>query len=244
MQTQTHTGLNRTGAQLSPLDVKAMEEIAEAAGETASEDTIIGLRSAAIAEAEALGSVPVPVTVKGIVTTGVQALKGNKPAVLIDKLGERLAFERTGTRLYEALIAKCVQQGREPDEALLGTLRRIQLQEQEHFELLARSLESLGADPTAQTPCADVAAVMSLGILQVVTDPRTTPSQCLNAMLVAELADNASWDLLIKLVRQAGQDEMAAKFEQARLQEQEHLQTIERLLEACVLGEAEGHPAV
>lgn len=44
----------------------------------------------------------------------------------------------------------------------------------EHFKLLHQALLSLGADPTARTPCADASGVMPLGILQVLTDPRKT----------------------------------------------------------------------
>jgi hypothetical protein len=33
-------------------------------------------------------------------------LGGKEPIVFLDKLGERAAFERSGTRLYETLIAK------------------------------------------------------------------------------------------------------------------------------------------
>jgi hypothetical protein len=46
--------------------------------------------------------------VKGVAKTGMQKLTGKKPEVLIDKLGARLAFERTGTRLYDALLGKCL----------------------------------------------------------------------------------------------------------------------------------------
>lgn len=50
--------------------------------------------------------VPIPGSTKGMVITGHSKLVGQSPEVLIDKLGERLAFECGGTRLYEALIAK------------------------------------------------------------------------------------------------------------------------------------------
>jgi hypothetical protein len=48
--------------------------------------------------------VPPPTSMKGMAKSALQALKGEKATVLIDKLAERLAFERTGTRLYETLI--------------------------------------------------------------------------------------------------------------------------------------------
>ena len=47
--------------------------------------------------------------------------------------------------------------------------------------MLVQAMEQLGGDPTAQTPCADVTATASMGLIQVVTDPRTTLAQSLNA---------------------------------------------------------------
>jgi hypothetical protein len=60
-----------------------------------------------------------------------------------------------------------------------------------HFELVRCTIEMMGCDPTAQTPCADLVGVETLGLVQVLTDPRTTVAQCMNAILTAELADNA-----------------------------------------------------
>ena len=65
-------------------------------------------------------------------------------------------------------------------------------------------MERLGGDPTAQTPCADVTAVASAGLLQAVRDPRTSVTQSLQALLTAELVDNASWELLYTLAREHG----------------------------------------
>ena len=49
---------------------------------------------------------PPPTSLKGVAKTAVDMLKGSKPTVFIDKLGERAAFERTGTRLYQGALAK------------------------------------------------------------------------------------------------------------------------------------------
>jgi hypothetical protein len=43
---------------------------------------------------------------KGSLKKGVAKLKGISPNMFLDKLGERIAFERTGTRLYDELISK------------------------------------------------------------------------------------------------------------------------------------------
>ena len=73
-------------------------------------------------------------------------------------------------------------------------------------------------------------------------DPRTevgSLSQSLNAMLVAELADNAGWEMLIALVREAGHDRIATDFEKALVQEQDHLQKVKGLLESAVKADAQ-----
>src|SRR5690606_31980390 len=154
-------------------------------------------------------SVPLPGTVKGAMKTGMQKLSGRNAEVFIDKLGERLAFERTGTRLYEMLIVKCRGAAQEGQvNVSIDQLLHIHDEEARHFKLLTAAMEKLGADPTAMTPCADTTGVQSIGILQVLSDPRTTVPQCLNAILTAELSDTAGWELLIQLANEMGQDEM------------------------------------
>jgi len=238
MRTEVKMGMNRTGMQMSPIDVQKMTEFADSVPALDTKDTIAQVRHMALAEAGNVGSVPMPGTMKGAMSKGVETLKGKRPEVLIDKLGERLAFERTGTRLYEAMLMKCTE-GEDAEAAkLVPRLSIIREQEAEHFALLSKALEGMGADPTAQTPCADVAAVMSMGLLQVVNDPRTTVSQCLNALLTAELADNASWELLIELAREQGQDKLLPAFEEAARHEAQHLSTIKGLLEQELRREA------
>ncbi|RYF70888.1 MAG: ferritin Dps family protein, partial [Comamonadaceae bacterium] len=97
--------------------------------------------------------------------------------------------------------------------------------------------------PTAMTPCADVQATATLGIMQVVTDPRTTLAQSLNAMLAAELIDNASWELLASLAEDAGETELAGRFLGALAQEQEHLAVVKGWV-TLLVSEGAGSPAV
>lgn len=160
-------------------------------------------------------------------------------AVLLDKLSERLAFERMGTRLYEALLNKAQILGEALPGPTLEQIEEIGRDEFQHFLMLNRSIEELGGDPTVQSPCADVTGVASMGILQVVTDPRTTMAQCLQAVLTAELTDNAGWELLIQLADNLGQDEMRTEFEAALANEEVHLQNVRTWLSESVLDSAE-----
>ena len=240
MSEQAPIGLNKTGAHMSRLDVRAMEDVAvaEDLAPEGDENEIAHMRSRYVHEAEPIGSVPPPGTLRGVVTTGLNKLSGRNPEVLIDKLGERLAFERAGTRLYEAMIMKCLALENAGETVPIADLTRLRDEEAEHFMLLTEAITSLGADPTAQTPCADVAAVQNLGILQVVADPRTNLAQSLNALLSAELIDHAGWELLIQLTEQMGQDEWASRFRHALSQESEHRMLVQGWLQSMVLAEA------
>jgi ferritin-like metal-binding protein YciE len=190
-----------------------------------------------INEADALGSIPPPPTAKGMAMAGVGALKNTRVHVFLDKIAERLAYERGGTRLYDALLVKVLALG-EGTPVRVERVKQIRNQEAEHARLLEETITMMGADPTAQTPCADVVGMQAMGLVQVLTEPRTTLSQSLNATLAAELIDVASWDLLARLARSMGQDEMATRFEEALRHENEHLATIGGWVEELVMAES------
>lgn len=238
MQNATKIGLNYTGTQMSPKDcerqVRASMEVQP--DFTGDERNIAILRSTTIAEADAIGSVPIPGSAKGMVITGLSKLAGQSPEVLIDKLGERLAFERSGTRLYEALIAK-VESIPDTSPEMLGRLKHFHDEEASHFKLVAGALEKLGADPTAMTPGADVSGVTAMGVLQVISDPRTNLAQSLNALLTAELADNAGWELLIDLANAGGHASLAESCGQALAEEHVHLETVRGWLKSELMSQ-------
>jgi rubrerythrin len=220
-------GMNRTGAQMSPLDTQKQVEATELfpADVPADGAQLFEDRQQAIVDADTVGSIPIPGSAKGMLKSALDKLRGHNPEVLMDKLGERLAFERTGVRLYEAMIAKASAAAGGSLE-LTESLRHIQSEELEHMEMVRRAIETLGADPTSMTPCADVAGVKATGVMQVLTDPRTTVSQCLNAILTLELEDNDAWGLLIELTRQAGHPLIAKEFQRALEQEEKHLTVV------------------
>ena len=240
MENEIKVGMNRTGLDMAPLAKDEMVRYAEDQADLAPEGdgAFEAVHIAYIEEAERLGSVPVPATVKGMAKTAGAKITGKNPEVLLDKLGERLAFERTGTRLYEAMLLKCGAVESKYNPIDVAQLARIRDDEEMHFHLVHKHIEKLGADPTAMTPCADVAGVQGMGLMQVISDPRTTVAQALNALLSAELTDNASWELLIELAEQAGHKDMATEFTAALQNEQQHLALVRGWLREAVLKEA------
>lgn len=222
-----HMGMNRTGVQMSPIDSKAMQEMMPEMPEGDGEQARSEVRTPYIAEADGLGSIPVPGTLKGAAGAAAALLRGDSPQLLLDKLGERLAFERTGVRLYDALIAKCEILLDDTISMSLDDLRSIRNDEARHMALVADAVESVGGDPTAQTPSADLAGIESMGLVQVINDPRTSVAQCLHAILAAELSDRAGWETLVALADAQGLDDLVQQFSEALNTEREHLALVE-----------------
>jgi hypothetical protein len=224
----TDLGINRTGIYLSPIDGPAVVEGAREGvpSSPGSARDIAAVRRQYADEVSTIGHMPPPASLRGVVNTAATFLKGQKANVLLDKLGERLAFERTGVRLFDGLIAKLEVQGSWHGGPTLHELADFRADEARHFAVLQDILVGLGADPTAVTPSADLAGVEAMGILQVISDPRTTLAQALHAHLIAELADTAAWDQLVFLAEGLGHDAMAAKFREAFQQEVRHRETV------------------
>jgi rubrerythrin len=230
-------GMNKTGIATAPrLSKEMIESSSDVAVPGNGHLTPDDIRAEYIHRGAKVGSVPPPASVKGMAKSALQALKGEKATVLVDKLSERLAFERSGVRLYEALMAKCNAIDHSGDT--LTKLEHICSEELSHFHMLWECIEKLGADPTVQTPSADIAAVASQGIPKVVSDPRTTLAQCLEAIMTAELVDCEAWERLTELAEGFNQTEMAEQFREALAQEKEHQFIIRELLAGEIKAEA------
>lgn len=201
------------------------------------DEPIAMVRQEYIDEGDSLGTIPPPASLKELGKVGVSMLKRGSPTLLVDKLGGRLAFERSGVRLYQALLSKLDTHAEDQGDGDIETIRtgveRVLEQEFDHFAMLKSVIEEMGGDPTAVTPSADVEATLSSGVLTILVDARANLVQSLEAMLVAELADNESWDQLLELAERQGNDDMVTKFEQARAQEREHLTKVRTWIDAA-----------
>lgn len=220
MKDSTDLGTNRTGFG-APRGEKRMAENSWVPAEAPVSGTLAlaKLRAAYAEQSGPLGSVPTST-----------ANRGRKPSLFIDKLGERLAFERSGARLYEGLIGKYESEASPRGPVDLEILHRFHEDELRHFQLAWESLEKLGADPTAVTPSADLVGVKTQGFIQAMSDPRTTFAQGLDVILGVELADNDGWRLLVDLARGMNQDDMADSFSLALREEESHLEHARRWL--------------
>jgi hypothetical protein len=221
-------GTNRTGcavaADRTAEMIAATKEFRPTS--TGSLELLGEVRATYTESGEAIGTMPPPASATGLAKTVMKAVTGGAPLLLMDKLGERLAFERAGTRLWEAMIAKFDATGGFRGGPTRDQVAHVRDEELRHFHMLRELMERLDGDPTAVTPSAEVQAVASMGLPAVLTDPRTDFVQCLEAALVAELVDNDCWPALIELLTQGGYEEEAQSFLCAVESEREHLQCV------------------
>lgn len=221
-------GTNRTGItvapELSQEMIRGMDQFPPTSMGSAQD--VANVRITYAKEAEPVGSVPMPPGMMNKIQAAAKTVMGESPTLFLDKLGERLAFERAGTRLYEVIISKYDAYGSFSGGPSRDDLAHLLQEEYDHFMLLRRVIEQFGGDPTAVTPSANVQATASMGINKVIVDPRTTLLQTLEAILVAELADNECWHALIALARDASEDQLVEEFRRAYAAEQEHLKKV------------------
>lgn len=233
---------NRTGVQASPVDAQAQKEAVDRFPPSSPGDGSPLVLHALCLEDErraaAIGTMPAPGTMKGAAKAMMQAVMGQKETVLIDKLADRMAFERAGTRLYEGLLVKLEANGSFDGGPSRDDIAGFLDEELAHFHQVKEAIEKLGADPTALTPSANVTAAISQGLPLVILDPHTNLAQALHAIHVAELADNDGWQMLIALCDFMGHEDLAVAFRRSLAEEDVHLDSVRRWLTSYASGMA------
>lgn len=218
---------NRTGAESADRVGDGVQLLAFAA-ETPPSSKMDGNEIAAVRKAYASTASPIG----HIVPVDAWPARSPEQLQLLDKLGERHAFERASVRLYEALLAKV--DAPPPGAKTLGPapralLAQICLEEHEHYLLIQRAIQEVGGDPSSLTPSGDVVGMLASGLSKVLLDPRTTVAHGLDAVLLAELADNEGWERLEEMAEDQGLARLAVQFGEALVAEQEHLEIIREL---------------
>jgi rubrerythrin len=237
---------NRTGASGAPTlfqELQGLQALIDAAsrptGLSAPSDAgeVAQVRSGYAKEAGAPRRTP---SATGARARDALALNGG--VVFLDKLGERLAFERAGVRLYDALLSKHDAWGSWLGGPRRADIEKLRGEEFDHFMMLQEVLGELGADPTAFAQSANLTSVISKGLPAGLSDGRTNLREGLEAILVAESVDNDCWENLSDLASALGRDDLGARFEEALGKEREHLSLVRRWLAAAKHGAASVGP--
>jgi bacterioferritin (cytochrome b1) len=168
----------------------------------------------------------------------MRKLAGKNVSRVVDLLNERLAFERSGVTLYDRILARMRSDPRAAP--MLERMQEHRDQEKEHEEWLEEQIRALGGDGRALSEKSVLVRAESHGIEHVI---RRDPSLAhdFHALLTAELADTAGWELLVQLADDVGDGAAKKQFEKRLREEEEHLlfmrKAVEQFAKEEVLGE-------
>jgi bacterioferritin (cytochrome b1) len=171
----------------------------------------------------------------------MEKLARKNAAFVLDVLSGRLAFERTGVRLYDAAIEKIERTAEPRYQAIVAQLHEIRDEEDEHVQFLEDQIRRLGGYPDEATDMAQLETEEGTGIASVILDGHQKVIHVVHALLAAELADNAGWDVLVQLAEEAGDRAARLAFSQRLAEEEKHLlfirEVVLRSAEIEILGE-------
>jgi bacterioferritin (cytochrome b1) len=162
---------------------------------------------------------------------------------VIDLLTERLTFERAAVKLYDRILEKMRESEDQQITKMLDPMLEHRDQEKEHEEWLEDQLRAVGGDADGETESARLVETESEGIEKVILEQRSSLSQMFHALLVAELADNAGWDLLVQIADEADDNSAKRAFKKRLHEEEEHLIFCRRALEKLSIREVLQEPA-
>jgi rubrerythrin len=161
----------------------------------------------------------------------MEKLARYNPHKVIDLLTERLTFERSSVRLYDAILDKLRTIEDRDVERMVEPMTEHRDQEQEHVRWLQEQIAMLGGDTDGHTEMAELVTRESQGLSSVILDGDNDVSHLFHALMTAELTDNAGWDMLVSLADEAGDRDAKRAFKHRLHEEEAHLVFVRRVLE-------------
>lgn len=159
----------------------------------------------------------------------MEKLGRTNPRKVIDLLSERLAYERSGVKLYDAILKKVRASKHTQLKKLASELTAHRDQEAAHAEWCEDQIRALGGDPDAKTEGALLVETEAQGIEEVIFSDAPL-SQMFHALNMAELGDNAGWAQLVGLAERFHDEEARAEFQERLEHEEEHLRLTHEVL--------------
>ncbi len=158
----------------------------------------------------------------------MQKLSSRNRGRLFDLLSERLAFEVESVALYDCVLSALRDREEAPLVALADTMLDHRDQEREHIAWLEGQIGALGGTPQEQ----DAKPELREGHLfrRVRLDADAPLAHHFNALLDAELHNNAGWELLAQLADVVGDEDAYWQFSRRLDEEKAHLEFMRQVI--------------
>ncbi|RKG77560.1 ferritin-like domain-containing protein [Corallococcus exercitus] len=214
-----------TRLSVEELEQLAREEPFRGSALPASGSAVRFLRVQLMRIAGHLGELHLP-DFKEVVGGVIHAEEHPTSLLFVAQLRERLAFERTSSRLYAGLLVKTHALGSYPGGPTPERLVELHNQELDHLNLIRECIYRLGMDAPQLMVSGDGADPRLHGLLRAVDDPCATLQDALRAVLISEILNNAGWALLVDLAQELGPPDLVDAFRDVVREELLHLEEV------------------
>ncbi|HZU85467.1 MAG TPA: hypothetical protein VE987_21195 [Polyangiaceae bacterium] len=157
-------------------------------------------------------------------------VRKNRDKVL-DLLTARLAYERAGVKLYDRILEKMRASSNDDVMRMERKMTQHRNEEKEHEEWLEEQIRAAGGDAHAESEMSRLEETEASGVEKIVLGDDAPLPRMFHALLVAELGDNAGWDLLVKLADEAGDYDAKRSFKRRLHEEEDHLVFVRRIVQ-------------
>ena len=163
------------------------------------------------------------------------ALTADELGAFLLKVGERLYFEKTILKGYDALISKCELFSADLLPAELDIIDLVEIRSQKHrfVKLLASTLEGLGGEGLSERPPSGSLLLAITGVCRAIEDVTAGIEQSLECLLIAELADDEGWDLLICDCDDLGLAGLSASLDSVQEISESHTEMVREWIHLC-----------
>jgi rubrerythrin len=150
---------------------------------------------------------------------------------VLDLLTARLVHERGSVKLYEKILAKMNATGSDDTQRMQRKMSELRGEEQEHVEWLESQIQAAGGDAHGQSEMSRLEETEASGVEKIVLEGDEPLPRMFHALLLAELGDNAGWDLLANLAAEAGDRDAKRAIRQRLHEEEVHLLFVRRVVQ-------------
>lgn len=156
--------------------------------------------------------------------------------IYIQKLADRLAFERGETRLVSLAINRLERAKSAVPSRAISVLQINQSHDETHAELVRKILLSLKPEALDSWRLFDGVNRAYRGFFDVLVSPHSDFLRIFQILYFAKLASNGEWEVLIDLTRKFNGAEASRPFKEALAQERQHLTEIKQIYYQLVVG--------
>jgi rubrerythrin len=150
---------------------------------------------------------------------------------VLDLLTARFVYECASVKLYDKILAKMSATGGEDVLRMQRKMSELRDEELEHEQWLESQIRAAGGDAHGQSEMSRLEEMETSGVEKVVLEGDEPLPKMFHALLLAELGDNAGWDLLANLAAEAGDHEAKRAIRRRLREEEEHLIFVRRVVQ-------------